>query len=206
MADTSKRDCADANWEERIHVARSDPGCDLMLYDVRIRPYDPLDAAMMQRLPRAASVTASDTGIGRPESSEAGTQSWVAEWQGQIIGLAVLQFEGGTVARLVELALDPGWRGRHIARSLVRAAVERATDRGCLKLILDARLVLPRVTELLGHLGFRYAGDTSQCCKRPPQFYLDLYQKPSRRDGIAELIHEPQPDASIVPDTMPDGV
>jgi len=203
MADTSRRDCADANSEERIHIARRDPGCDLVLYDVRIRPYDPHDAALIRRLPQAASATAGDTGIGRPESSEADTQSWVAEWQGQIIGLAVLRFEGETVARLLELLLDPGWRGRHIARGLLGAAVERASDRGCLKLILDARLVLPRVTELLGHLGFRYAGDTSQCCKRPPQFYLDLYQKPSRRDGIAELVHETQPDASIVPDTTP---
>ncbi len=205
MADTSRRDCADANAAEHIHIARTIPACDLTLDDVLIRPCDPRDAPPMQHLPQGASLTAGNTAIGRRDSGEADTHCWVAEWKGQIIGLAVLQFEGGIVARLVELELDPGWRGRHIARRLVRAAVERASDRGCLKLILDARLVLQQVTELLEYLGFRYAGDTSPCGKRPPQFYLDLYQKPSRGDRIADFIHDPQPDASIVPATTSDG-
>ena len=208
MPDTNRRRFADVNAGERLHIGRCDPRLDPIRDDVTIRPCHSQDAEQARHLAETCTTmscaTPGDTSSQQHDGSETVRHCWVAEWHGQIIGLAILQFDdGGAVARLRELTLDATWRGRHIACALLRTAVERASDQGCLKLILEARLVLQRVTELLRRLGFRKAGDTCRRDKRPPQFYLDLYQKPSGRDGIAELVHEPQPDASIVPDITP---
>ena len=65
----------------------------------------------------------------------------VARQQAHIVGMVSLQYSistalGGPVATLEDLVVDPAYRGQAIGRRLLRYAIDRARQRGCLRITL----------------------------------------------------------------------
>ena len=77
----------------------------------------------------------------------------VAEVDGQLVGSVMWEPKGGGLY-LERLAVDPAWRGRGIARSLVAVVEEAARQTGAPRVHLGTRLVLTDNRRLFAACGF----------------------------------------------------
>jgi GNAT superfamily N-acetyltransferase len=109
---------------------------------------------------------------------------WVAETAGRVIGTVGISLDDLSVAEVHHLRVEPGWRGRGVARLLVVTAAQRARECGCIKLVLEAEIATNRAVEVLDHLGFQYVGDKTGGDRRVLQFYLDLYRAQRRNASL----------------------
>ena len=77
----------------------------------------------------------------------------MAEVDGQLVGSVMWEPKGGGLY-LERLAVDPAWRGRGIARSLVAVVEEAARQTGAPRVHLGTRLVLTDNRRLFAACGF----------------------------------------------------
>lgn len=67
--------------------------------------------------------------------AEALSDFLVAETQGRVIAVVGMEYRGA-YGLLRSTAVEPAWRGRHIARKLVESAIDKAESRGVRALYL----------------------------------------------------------------------
>ncbi len=84
---------------------------------------------------------------------------WVAELGGQVVGDAVVAYPPGSdAARVYSLAIEPGFRRRGIAASLMRRLELEAVERGCSALRLEVRVDNVAARRLYEALGYELVG------------------------------------------------
>ncbi len=95
------------------------------------------------------------------------TRFLIAEADGRAAGYAMILFrKGASVARLYSLAVDPDFRGRGIAESLIRKACLDALGRGAARLRLELRPSNAGAMRLYERAGFTFF-------ERKPGYYAD---------------------------------
>lgn len=77
----------------------------------------------------------------------------VAEVHGGIAGCAILDTAGSN-AHLVNIAVDPGFKGQGIGRTLVMAAENRARQDGANNMALATHIDIPENVAFYRHLGW----------------------------------------------------
>ncbi|WP_306145232.1 GNAT family N-acetyltransferase [Roseibium sp. MMSF_3412] len=77
----------------------------------------------------------------------------IAEVSGGIAGCAVLGIDGPG-AHLVNIAVDPGFKGQGIGRSLMQAAETHARHAGATEIALATHVGIPENVALYQHLGW----------------------------------------------------
>lgn len=77
----------------------------------------------------------------------------VAEVNGGVAGCAILD-TAGTAAHLVNIAVDPGYKGRGIGKTLMEAAEDRARLDGAADITLATHTDIPENIALYRHLGW----------------------------------------------------
>lgn len=86
---------------------------------------------------------------------------WVAELDGAVVGDAVVLFRHGfDSARLYSMVVDPRFRGRGIAKSLLDAAEGGALERGVVVMRLEVREENDPALALYGNSGYSVSGRT----------------------------------------------
>jgi GNAT superfamily N-acetyltransferase len=84
----------------------------------------------------------------------------VAELDGQVVGVCQLivfrhlQTRGGLCAEVESVHVHPDHRGRGIGGVLLRAAVQRARERGCYRVQLTSNNARPEAHRFYERLGF----------------------------------------------------
>jgi GNAT superfamily N-acetyltransferase len=86
-------------------------------------------------------------------------------------------------AHIRRLRVAPPWQQTAVAYRLVKTAVDHATEAGSLKIVLHTPLDAQRAKDVLGHLGFIYAGAKILHGHRLLEFYLDLYTRPDPQES-----------------------
>jgi N-acetylglutamate synthase-like GNAT family acetyltransferase len=104
-----------------------------------------------------------------------GDHFWVATVNGPVIGMIAIAEDDRKVAHIRRLRVAPAWQQTAVAYRLVKTAVEHATESGALKIVLHTPLDAQRAKDVLGHLGFIFAGSKTLNDHRLLEFYLDLY-------------------------------
>ena len=117
--------------------------------------------------------------------------AWVAEAQDRLIGLVVLLVESQTLAHLMYLhvAGDSPHHAR-ATRALADAAIRKAWDAGCLKLVVHTHIPANHVVKYMHVLGFEFGRIHSMGGKPVVEFYRNIYEPP--RDpspGDANIQH-----------------
>jgi ribosomal protein S18 acetylase RimI-like enzyme len=89
-----------------------------------------------------------------------GNDDLLVSWTGgRIAGYVLILFHRNTsLARLYSIAVDPEFRGRRLARELIRAAEARALDRGTTRMRLEVSQHNAAAIELYRKLGYREFG------------------------------------------------
>lgn len=110
--------------------------------------------------------------------------AWVAEADGQVIGMAVVSIESQTLARLTYLHVaGDGPHHAPAARALADIAIREAWNGGYLKLAVHTDIPAICVMEYMHELGFEFARTHSSGSERVVEFYRNLYEPP--RDSLS---------------------
>ncbi len=81
--------------------------------------------------------------------------AWVAEWHGQVAGLALARRRSPRLARLTDLYVRPEARGHGLAEALVREVVARLAGEGVEALDLEVSASNGAARSVYGRWGFR---------------------------------------------------
>ncbi len=98
---------------------------------------------------------------------------WVAEFQGNLIGYAVVWYIGYE-GELGNLAVSPACRRRGLGRLLLDRALERARQRGVEKVFLEVRVSNRPAQQLYERRGFVRAGVRRRYYREPVEDALVL--------------------------------
>jgi len=112
-----------------------------------------------------------------------GAHFWVATVNGPVIGMIAITEDDRKVAHIRRLRVAPAWQQTPVAYRLVKTAVDHATEAGALKIVLHTPLDAQRAKDVLGHLGFIFAGAKTLNGHRLLEFYLDLYFRPDPQES-----------------------
>lgn len=75
-----------------------------------------------------------------------------------ILGYIVLWFEGGG-SHILNLAVDPAWRGRNISGVILEEALRVSAEKGCRSVYLEVRKGNSRAVEFYKKHGFEIRGE-----------------------------------------------
>jgi ribosomal-protein-alanine N-acetyltransferase len=101
----------------------------------------------------------------------------LGESQGQIVGYIGYRVVIDEM-HIVVLAVDPTWRQRGIARSLLGAAMDQARQAACTRATLEVRVSNSVAQKLYYSLGFAPVGTRPRYYIRPPEDALILWRDP----------------------------
>ncbi len=137
------------------------PAPDLLIRAAR--PDDEADIlALLKLIPANAAMSTQELEAARVRFREStALDVLVAEQKGRVIGLLVLSFVSaltGLRAWIDDLVVDPDHRRQGIGRSLVEAAIQRASRRGVTHLFIDTSRGNPDAREFYRACGFREDG------------------------------------------------
>jgi GNAT superfamily N-acetyltransferase len=111
---------------------------------------------------------------------------WIAEADGQIVGVVVSRERPGHVACISHLREHPRRRGRNIALRLAWIALGHAMEQQCLKIVLHS-VNEAGVAADFERAGLLPAGGHGSAGHKRLDFYLDLYR---RLDRVASAGNE----------------
>lgn len=159
------------------------------LEQVSIRPATCDDQAAVSQLFRSGleegMLRDNDTGADI-ENLEAGyladngrSNFWVAEYQGQIIGMIGAQRIAENSAELRRLRVHRDFRRRGIGTRLMETALQFCQHHSYLKIVLDVRIDRGPAISLFEKFGFQHARTRRIDGRELMDFYLDLYRDPS---------------------------
>ena len=134
-------------------------------------------------------ITPNDTGadienIQQAYFGEESSHFWVAEMDGQILGMIGVARDRKDQAEIRRLRVDAKWQQTIIAERLVETAVAHCHHHGYLKIVLDTRFDTDAAMNMFDRFSFQHTRTKSLHGKDQLEFYLDLYRQP--RTGPAE--------------------
>jgi len=155
--------------------------------EVQIRTYRPTDQKAVNRLYRegllAGQIPENDTGADIENIHEAYLDTdrahfWVADHDGQVVGMVGVAEDEPNVAEVRRLRVDPECQRHRIAEKLMETALSFCRHHGYLKVRLDTRLERGQATELFDRFAFQHHRSRAVPGKELLEFYLDLYREP----------------------------
>jgi putative acetyltransferase len=165
----------------------TDPSGETLAHQVLIRSFDPGDQAAVSRLYTqgllAGQIPDNDTGADIENIAEAYLDPdragfWVAEFEGQVVGMVGVAEDEPNVAEIRRLRVDPDRQNHGIGMRLMETALGFCRHHGYLKVRLDTRLEKGQATELFDRFAFQHHRTRDVPGKEVLEFYLDLYREP----------------------------
>ncbi len=157
------------------------------LDNLTVRTYHTNDQAAVSRLYTdgllAGQIAANDTGadidnIHEAYFSEDANHFWVAEHNGQILGMiGCFHEQDGHVGEIRRLRVDRDWQHTNIGARLLEHALEHCKVHKFLKVVLDTRFDTEAVIGLFDRFGFQHTRSKNIHGKELLEFYLDLYRQ-----------------------------
>lgn len=111
-------------------------------------------------------------------SSDGTSGFWVAEHDGEIVGMIGVQRTSADSADVRRLRVQPRFRRRGIGSRLLETAIDFCRDNGYLKVVLDVRVERGPAIAMFRKFGFTHAADREVGGRQTLDFYLDLYRDP----------------------------
>lgn len=155
---------------------------------VLIRTYNEADQPAVSRLYTegllAGQIPTNDTAVdidmvGEAYFSNHRSHFWVAEHEGQIVGMVGVADDENDVAEIRRLRVDKNFQGQGVADRLMEAAMYHCRFHGYLKVRLDTRLEQGSdATGMFERFAFQHARSREVPGKELLEFYLDLYREP----------------------------
>ena len=152
--------------------------------NVNIRTFEPPDHAAVKELYLngllGGQLASNDTGFDIDDIrlayfSNPNSHFWVADADGQIIGMiGVQQLEPG-IGEIRRLRVHTEFRRRGVGSSMLQRALEFCRDRGMLKVTLDTYIEREPALKLFEKFNFRHDRTRESAGKQLLFFYLDLY-------------------------------
>lgn len=155
--------------------------------NLHVRTYEPRDQAAVERLYRegllAGQIAANDTGADIDNIHDgyfinARDHFWVAEADGQVLGMIGVAEDEQDVAEVRRLRVAPSHQDTSIGRELLETAVSHCRHHGYLKVRLDTRFEKHAAMEMFDRCGFEHDRTKNVQGKELLEFYLDLYREP----------------------------
>lgn len=158
---------------------------------VSVRTYRDADQTQVSRLYTdgllAGQLAPNDTGADIENIQEAyfdspGNHFWVADLNGEILGMIGVARDEASVAEIRRLRVRKEWQQSAIGARLVETALAHCKHHGYLKVVLDTRFERGAVQDLFEKFGFHHTRTKSLHGKELLEFYLDLY-RPLKKDA-----------------------
>lgn len=112
---------------------------------------------------------------------------WVAEVEGQVVGMIGVASDEPHTAEIRRLRVDGDYQNTLIPARLLETAVNHCKHHGYLKVRLDTRFERDAAMDLFDRIGFQHTRSKNLHGKELLEFYLDLYRDPDapnkREDG-----------------------
>lgn len=105
---------------------------------------------------------------------------WVAELEGQVIGMIGVVCGSDHVGEIRRLRVRKAYQSSAVAERLVETALSHCRQFGCLKIVLDTRFDASMAIDLFDRFGFQHTRTKSIQDKDVLEFYLDLYRQPTQ--------------------------
>lgn len=157
---------------------------------LRVRTFAPTDQSAVSHLYDtgllAGQIAPNDTGadienVQMAYLSEEGNHFWVAELDGQIVGMIGVAREDQHLAEIRRLRVARDHQQTPIASMLLETALAHCKKHGYLKIVLDTRLSTSSdAIRLLDRAGFQHTRTKNPHGKEVLEFYVDLYRKPDQ--------------------------
>jgi putative acetyltransferase len=166
--------------------SKTEPGA-----GVSVRSYRPEDRPAVSRLYTEGllegQIAANDTGADIENIAEAYLSApenhfWVAERDGEVLGMIGVAREEEHLAEIRRLRVHPSHQQTGIAAELMRTALSHCRHHGYLKVVLDTRFTRNSVLEIFDRFGFQHTRSKNMHGKELLEFYLDLYRQ--RKDEL----------------------
>jgi len=172
----------------------TDQACDNLEERLSVRTFREADQPAVARLYTdgllAGQIAPNDTGADIENIQDAylgddANHFWVAEVDGQVLGMIGVAREEEHTAEIRRLRVDPQWQGTPLAGRLVETALHHCQHHGYLKVVFDTRFDPDTALDLFDRFGFQHRRTKSVQGKDLLEFYLDLYRQP-RKPGDDE--------------------
>jgi N-acetylglutamate synthase-like GNAT family acetyltransferase len=158
---------------------------------ISVRPYAPADRAEVERLltqgllPGHVDYESREAERIRGSFGSERERFLVAEAGGRVVGTVAVVEGSPDVAHLYWLRVEPEWQPRFtVARRLSLAAAAHAREVGLLKLVVQAPAdAEQRVASYYHELGFEFSRSREIDGRHVLEFYLNLYERPQRREA-----------------------
>lgn len=111
-------------------------------------------------------------------SDDGASGFWVAEYEGDILGMVGVQQGGENVAEVRRLRVHPDYRRRGIGTRLMEQAITFCREKAYLKVILDTRIEREPAIRLFEKFGFTLSRTRDIRGRMLHDFYIDLYREP----------------------------
>jgi len=156
---------------------------------VMVRTYRASDQQAVARLYTdgllTGQIASNDTGadieaIEEAYLSDPSTHFWVAEMDGQVVGMIGVARDEREKAEIRRLRVDKAHQHLPIGARLIETAIAHCKHHGYLKVVLDTRFERSAVLEVFTRFGFQHTRTREIQGKDLPEFYLDLYRGPKK--------------------------
>lgn len=150
-----------------------------------VRSFLPEDQANVYRLYNdgmlEGTIAPNDTGADIDNIAEAYFDDprhhfWIAERDGQVIGMIGVGSDEEHTAEIRRLRVDPQHQDTGIAHILIDTALNHCKNNGYLKIRLDTRYEKTSALDHFERIGFQYTRTRTAPGKEVLEFYLDLYR------------------------------
>lgn len=165
---------------------------DKPIESIRVRTYRESDQSAVRRLYRdgrfTGQVPLDDTAediecIEEVYLAEDRGHFWVAECDGEVVGMVGLVEDKPHRAQIRRLRVDPSFRDHGTAFKLMQMALECSRDHGYLKVVLDTAFEGGCAIEFFDRFAFQHHRTRTVGGKEIVEFYLDLYREPKPEDA-----------------------
>ena len=103
---------------------------------------------------------------------------WVAEIDGQVVGMIGVARDTEHTAEIRRLRVDKQWQASAVGGKLIETALHHCTHHGYLKVVFDTRFDTDAAVDMFDRFGFQHTRTKAVQGKDLLEFYLDLYRQP----------------------------
>jgi N-acetylglutamate synthase-like GNAT family acetyltransferase len=152
-----------------------------------VRSFSPADQHAVTRLYSegllAGQIAPNDTGadvenIQAAYFDEDRHHFWVAEVDGQVVGMIGVASDEPHTAEIRRLRVEPSYQETEIPAVLLETALNHCKHHEYLKVRLDTRFERNQALNLFDRIGFQHTRSKNLHGKELLEFYLDLYRDP----------------------------
>jgi len=156
--------------------------------EIMVRTFDPKDQSAVSRLYHegllVGQIAPNDTGADVENIREAyfnddSSHFWVAECDGEVLGMIGVARDEGHTAEIRRLRVHPEHqKNTTIASLLVEQTLQHCKHHEYLKVVLDTGFEKEAAVDLFDRFGFQHTRTRNYHGKDQFEFYLDLYRTP----------------------------